>query len=750
MTERCLTLGCPEAVRLSLQDPCSGGKVCGLDSGYVISCIRNWSIEPIVREGEASEFISDCGNMAVRDRQDDQLLGYTVSFETSIRSNELESLVTSKELIASGGDNIGTFAVASNLACNSPSEDPRLLLEVFYKLSRCVAGANHVRVVLPMAQFKVTELDREGTITFFRYTAETGIALASALGSGPYGDFPADVMAFLMTRDADEFTAGFDFEENISISGSCGFIEVPCIPLGGPVITSVTALTEGCPEGGRGVIINGLNLDEVGGWFEIQADCAVLRGHLAGSTCPAGTPLVDSENPSEVVIIEGDAGNCDAGPCLATEISIYDGDCELISTFVFPEPIDICCPPAAPAPGFVLNPNDSLSVVSGFIDSDIDSAGRYVAVGIVEDAANPGSRNVAVYRYLTDGSLDAAFGTGGVYELALVGVENVPYAVAVDKFDDSIFVLANTNTSGANNVAVIKVTPSGSGLDATFGVAGIQVIDSGPSRRPGHRALFVESTGALVIGWNNNLVSRAIATKISPTGVQLDVLFADQLGPVQGMQYISDDNYAWGGLVTVGGFVWGGTLDLAANSSQASYYSDPTLFAAWNTLMGTGSLGVAFNTSTGKVYVSGRNPSNGAARITRGTPGLAPDAGWGVAGFVDIQSADWTSAEARSIDLITAGGDLLVTGRAIDSVSGEGQLFTARLDGVGTLVPTYGIAGVTNYLIPGTQVHIHDSLIEQPEDRAVHVGQYLDGTFAGGGIIARTLLPDGSLDPTFG
>lgn len=237
MAERCLTLGCPEVVRLSRQDPCTGEPTEGAGNGYALSCIRNWSIEAIVREGEASEFISDCGSMVVRDRQDDQLLGYTISFETSTRSNELEALVTGKELIASGGNNIGTYGLASNLSCENASLDPRFIIEAFYKLSRCITGANHVRVVLPMAQFKVTEVDREGTISFYRYTAETGIAEAAALlgdggaGDGPFADFPADVVTFLSGRDEGELTTGFDFEENITISGACGAIAVPAQPV---------------------------------------------------------------------------------------------------------------------------------------------------------------------------------------------------------------------------------------------------------------------------------------------------------------------------------------------------------------------------------------------------------------------------------------------------------------------------------------------------------------------------------------
>lgn len=235
MSERCLTLGCPEVIRLAEQDACTGLPTVGTDSGYALSCIRNWSIEPIVREGDVSEFASDCGNVVARDKQDDQLLGYTISFETSVRSTELEALVTGKELITSGGSSIGTYGVSSSLGCTDGSPDPRFIIEAFYKLSVCTTGADHVRVVLPMARFKVTELDREGSITFFRYTAETGTALARAIlgeagipnGEGPFADFPAGVVTFLAARDADEYTTGFDFEETVSISGSCGTIEVP-------------------------------------------------------------------------------------------------------------------------------------------------------------------------------------------------------------------------------------------------------------------------------------------------------------------------------------------------------------------------------------------------------------------------------------------------------------------------------------------------------------------------------------------
>jgi hypothetical protein len=229
MSERCLTLGCPEVVRIALQDNCSGATVPGATNGAAIGCIRNWTIEPIVEEGETSLFKSDCGGVVVRDKQDDQLIGYTISFETAARSNELEALVTGKTLITDSGTNIGTYAVGASLGCTTTQDDPRFALEIFYKLQKCVSGASHVRVLLPMAQFKVTETDRDGALTFYRYKAETSSALANALGAdgGPYGDLPTAVATFLAGRDADEYTTGLDFEETITISGACGAIEVP-------------------------------------------------------------------------------------------------------------------------------------------------------------------------------------------------------------------------------------------------------------------------------------------------------------------------------------------------------------------------------------------------------------------------------------------------------------------------------------------------------------------------------------------
>ena len=230
MTERCLTVGCPEVVRLGLMDRCTGEPIPGAANGYVQSCPRNVTVEPLVREGETAEFVSDCGLVVARDKQDDQPLGFTITFETVTRSNELEALVTGRTLLATGGNNVGTLGLGG-LGCGSTTApDPRFSVELFYKLSTCATGADHVRWLIPNVQFGVTEIDKEGTLTVYRYKGISQVSIGEALtatNAGPFDDLPASIAAALTALTATDYITDLNFEESISITGSCGTIAVP-------------------------------------------------------------------------------------------------------------------------------------------------------------------------------------------------------------------------------------------------------------------------------------------------------------------------------------------------------------------------------------------------------------------------------------------------------------------------------------------------------------------------------------------
>lgn len=620
MSERCLTLGCPEAIRLALQDPCTGLPTAGEDNGAVISCIRNWTIEPIVREGEASEFTADCGNMVVRDRQDDQLLGYTISFESSIRSVELEALVTGKELIPSGGNNIGTYGIGSNLGCTEPSEDPRLTVEAFYKLSRCVSGADHVRVVLPMGQFKVTELDREGTITFFRYTAETSVMPVGSLGNGPFNDFPADIVAFLAGRDPEELTTGLDFEEVISISGACGTIEVPSDVNEGP-------------------------------GFNLMADAG------AGS--------------------------------------------------------------------------------NGSVDIAVNPDGSYLSAAII---GAPGDTDIGVYKFQSNGNLDTTFGVSGLVALTLATSNDIVAGIEVDQNTGSIYLLATLDVASTPDVSIIKLTSAGA-LDATFGVGGIKSLSAGAGRGATLAAIFVETTGEVVAGYNTALDVGHIR-RVSTLGVDIDdVTLPHHLHGAASLG--ADSLYALALQdLSVTGDIFAADVDIDTATTNTGVVSAAAgTFQAWTSLTTSQAIGVSTD-AAGNIFLSGAN--GGTARVAKVDNTLVLDVTFDGDGFVDIVDGAWASGSAR-MALPLTGGNLIVSGVANNPTP---TLFTARITSTGALVGSYGTAGIENYAPAGTtEVTISTSILQEANDDTVHIGSYEVGADT---IILRTKNTDGALDLTFG
>lgn len=722
MSERCLTLGCPEAIRLALQDPCTGLPICGLDNGAVVTCIRNWSIEPIVREGEASEFVADCGNVVVRDRQDDQLLGYTISFESSIRSVELEALVTGKELIPSGLNNIGTYGIASNLGCTEPSTDPRLIVEAFYKLSRCVTGADHVRVLLPMGQFKVTELDREGTITFFRYTAETSVMPAGSIGSGPFGDLPADVIAFLGGRDPEELTTGLDFEEVISISGSCGTIEVPCVePLTATVEydcdTDTLTITAGDGE-------DFSTADEISG-----------TSNLGGFTEPittASTTTVTVENAWAIFgedwtllqVCVQDVLNNDLGCVDVTDL-------------------DINCPPGD---GFFIE--DNLVGAGGdsyFSDVRVDSLGRsIVAATVVDPSASPLA--AAIYRFTDTGEPDPTFGTGGKTLQYFGASYDDAVGVAIDPTDGGYFLYATRDISGGSIPVLARFTSAGV-LDTTWGVSGVLDIPGAAvfSRAVLH-AINVENTGNIVIAWNDD-TSMGHVTRLDPTGALLEDVDLGTLQQVRGMHFMANGFYVVSvveGQVT--GELYASQVDLVGNS-----HTDTTTAPYSDLAYATTASDVVADTATDNddaFYIAGRNnQAEQHATVARFDPNtFALDATFGTGGIATIEIAGWDASELTGIVVSQTTSDIWVIGRSV--TAGVYQWIVAKLDSNGTLITTFDIDGIAELNPSGTPQAGYGLTLNSDESKVIIVG--VTTTTQGYPVIGRIDSITGLLDEGFG
>lgn len=734
MAERCLTLGCPEAVRLALQDPCTGAPIPGLCNGAVLTCLRNWTIEPIVEEGEASDFKSDCGSMVVRDKQDDQQLGYTISFETSKRSTELDALVTGGEVIPSGGLNIGSYKVASNLACDTPSEDPRFIIEVFYKLSRCVTGADHVRWVLPLGQFKVTEIDTEGSIAFYRYTAETGIALANAFGAGPYADFPADVTAFLAGRDPDELTAGFDFEEIVTITGSCGCVEVPETE----IVPLITGVADACADDGTGLTFTGTNLDLVDGWFEVSTTCGVLRGYISTSTNQQGEPAT-SESATEVVIID-DSVVC--GPCTTTgDAIIYDSlGVPIGDPFVIDPAIDLCCE----FTGFnILESPAENDGMEWARDIAVDSLGRFVANA--DNGVLSGGTQGRIIRFDTDGQVDLTFGTAGFVTLPGFTATAIVGSIAVDSNDNILVTYTiNMDDLDATMVAYLARYDSTGTLDATFGTGGIVTLAT-DAVAVTNSHLAIESTDDIVVGWNQHTFTTIheqhgrLERLSGVDGTSLDIVYFDtDIAPDYGAESITR--------IADGDYIVLSVESQTGNARISRIDLDTTTVVDSQPFTAIFRNGVDWGTAYDGTYlfVSGREPTNtfGAVARMTGANLTTLDATFGVAGVVTFDStfdaALTINSNAASVYVI-AGNDLIFTGTNNNGLGSD--LLIIRTDNDGN--KTYAVVNSIGTVDTNSFNAVNDGTY------ATLIGYSFDGVNFEP-MIAQMLDSNGSFNTAFG
>lgn len=221
MAEKCVNLGCPEVIRLALQDPCSGAPVPGVGNGMVLKCQRNVTIEARVRDADTSEFVSDCGQVDEY-VQDSYVQGYNVSFESARISPELQALLLGYDLLTIGGVNVG-FIEEASVGCAVQNVRPSFIVEAFYRVRQCDpgGGSNYLRRVIPGVKFAPVEQDKEGQIVFERFSGTSVPTLTEGLinplsdTAGPYQDFPAAIATELGALPSGHLNVGIRWVDPI-------------------------------------------------------------------------------------------------------------------------------------------------------------------------------------------------------------------------------------------------------------------------------------------------------------------------------------------------------------------------------------------------------------------------------------------------------------------------------------------------------------------------------------------------------
>jgi uncharacterized delta-60 repeat protein len=123
----------------------------------------------------------------------------------------------------------------------------------------------------------------------------------------------------------------------------------------------------------------------------------------------------------------------------------------------------------------------------------LDTAGRIVAAGSVSDAYHT---DFALVRYLTDGTLDPSFGTGGKVKTDFTGRGDAAFAVAVDAAGRIVVGGEADMEVGGYGFALARYLTDGS-LDFSFGVRGKAMTDFGGYEQV--RSVAIDTMGNILV-----------------------------------------------------------------------------------------------------------------------------------------------------------------------------------------------------------------------------------------------------------
>lgn len=326
----------------------------------------------------------------------------------------------------------------------------------------------------------------------------------------------------------------------------------------------------------------------------------------------------------------------------------------------------------------------------------IDRRGRIVVAGVRAHALAVAP---VLFRFEPDGTLDPSFGQDGFVGPVWATLSGVVDGVAIDA--DGRIVLSGT-LNGA--LAISRLHEDGS-PDPTFATDDLLTVrDVDHLFSSFDSALAIDGQGRILVGGT----AGAQVTPLHPESVEsFTAIRATPNGAL-------DTSFGTAGIATV---------DFGGPSGAEAVAVEPSGAAVL----------------AGQAWISGSRQF-AAARLA---PGGQPDPGFGAAGRMTIAPPGLPEAEAKAV-AIDSSGRLLLAGT--DGPAGGELAPVVRLLKSGQPDPSFGKAGAVLLPLPGPGVA--NAVATDSTGRIVVAG----GVRSGGGwepFLAR-LLPDGSMDPSFG
>jgi uncharacterized delta-60 repeat protein len=379
----------------------------------------------------------------------------------------------------------------------------------------------------------------------------------------------------------------------------------------------------------------------------------------------------------------------------------------------------------------------------------VQSDGKIVVTGDVDGANNV---DFGVARYLADGSLDSAFGTGGKVATDFGSGNDFAKAVAIQS-DGKIVVVGVTFNIGNPRIGVVRYLSDGS-LDPSFNTTG-KVITALTSR-DGANGVAIQSDGKIVVvGFATPTIANTdfVAVRYNSDG-SLDTGFGTGGSVITPINSSNDEATGVvvqgdGKIVAVGKSYVGSFEDFAV----VRYTSTGGLDPGWNTSgIVTTDVGgqndeaysVALQTD-GKIVVCGTaySGSDHDYAFVRYTTAGFVDGSFNSGGKVVLPMGGDQFAFA-----VTMQADQKIVAAGSTSTSGHADAGLLRLLANGTLDSSFGSTGLVTIPISGNNNH-GNAVAVQGDGRIVLAGDASSGSNPFDFFVARRNA-DGSVDGTFG
>jgi len=407
---------------------------------------------------------------------------------------------------------------------------------------------------------------------------------------------------------------------------------------------------------------------------------------------------------------------------------------------------------------------DTTFGVNGIVRTDVGQFDLLAAIAIQPDqkilavgSSNfGGGADFYVARYLTDGSVDADFGEDGSVLIDLIGTDDRPHAIFIQK-DGSILIAGQTRRNNGEDFSLVKLKSDGT-PDPEFGDNGMVIHDLGSTYEFAN-AMAVQEDGKIVLAGKieSKTFSDFAVTRYLPNG-EVDPDFGNNgivVTSLQSEDEIKAVTIQPGGQIVVAGF---SSVNAKGDFALVRYLEDGTIddsFGDHGKVLtdladngGSDFINAMSVDPDGKIVVAGSaNFDNlfieSDLGMVRYDPDGQPDPGFDNDGIyiLDLGNNTQVQSIARQSD-----GKYLVAGKT-DYVFGHNEMMLARILHDGGLDTSFGDQGISLIDLDGDSESA-TSMVVQNNSRVVIGGN--NGTFTNLDFVLARFIADFTMDAFIG